>query len=53
MSLERIENSIPPIADGEDRHVEHKHRIVHSPAGAKYVSPSGRETSSIPIDFRS
>jgi len=53
MSLERIESSVPTIADGEDRHVEHKHRIVHSAAAPKHFPPPGREISSIPIDFRS
>jgi hypothetical protein len=32
MSLEWIENSVPAIADVEDRHVENKHWVVHSPA---------------------
>jgi hypothetical protein len=46
VSLERVENSIPAIADVEDRHVEHEHWIVHSLA-AKYSSPRIRDTSSI------
>jgi hypothetical protein len=44
VSLERIESSIPAIADVEDRHVEHQHWIVHSPA-AKYSSPPVRQIS--------
>jgi hypothetical protein len=53
MSLERIESSIPPIAGGEDRHVEHKHWIVDSPTAAKCSSPFDPETWSIAVDSRS
>jgi hypothetical protein len=52
MSLEWIESSIPPIADGEDRHVEHQHWIVHSPA-AKYSSPPVRQISPPTVHFLS
>jgi hypothetical protein len=44
VSLERVEGSIPSIADVENRHVEDKHWIVHA-AAAKYSSPSAPQTS--------
>ena len=50
MSLEGIERSIPLIADGEDRHVEDKHWIVHSSTAAKYSSP---EISPLTVHFLS
>jgi hypothetical protein len=50
MSLERIESSIPPIAGGEDRHVEHKHWIVYA-AAAKYFSPAMRQISPPTVYF--
>jgi len=51
VSFERVENSVPPIVEVEDRHVQHKHWIVH-PAATKRFAPSGRGISSIAIDFR-
>jgi hypothetical protein len=50
VSFDGVESAVPSIVDVEDRHVEHKHWIVHS-AATKYFSPSGCETSSIAVDF--
>jgi hypothetical protein len=51
VSLERVENSVPSIAEIEDRHVENKHRIVHTTT-TKYFSPRIRDASSITANFR-
>jgi hypothetical protein len=40
-----VESSIPPVGEVEDRHVEHKHWIVHSPVAPEHFSPCARETA--------
>jgi hypothetical protein len=39
VSFAWVESAVPPIADVEDRHVEDKHRIVHSPPMPEHFSP--------------
>jgi len=43
--LSEVEGAVPPAIEVEDRHVEHKHRIVHSPIAPEYFSRFARETS--------
>jgi len=45
VNLELVESATPPIGEVEDRHVEHKHWVVHSPAALEHFSPFVRETS--------
>jgi hypothetical protein len=45
VNFEWVESAVPPAVEVKDRHVERKHRIVHSPAAAEYFSQFGRETS--------
>jgi hypothetical protein len=47
VNFESVENAIPPVLEVEDRHVEHKHRVVHLPAARKYLSPSVGEILSL------
>ena len=43
--LEWIERATPSVGIVEDRHVEHKHRIVDSTAARDHFSPFGTEIS--------
>jgi len=43
VNFELVESAIPPVGEVEDRHVEHKHRIVHSPVAPEHFSPFVRE----------
>src|SRR5438552_9663100 len=45
VSFEWVENSVPPIVEVEDRHVEYKHWIVHPPMAAETSSPSVHQVS--------
>ena len=45
VNFELVESAVPPVGEVEDRHVEHKHRIMHSPAAPEYFSLLARETS--------
>jgi hypothetical protein len=40
-----VESAVPPVGEVEDRYVEHKHWVVHSPVAPEYSSPFVRETS--------
>jgi hypothetical protein len=44
------EDAVPTVIEVEDRHVEHKHGIVHS-APTKDFSPPGRQTSAAAAHF--
>jgi hypothetical protein len=45
VNFEWIESAFPPVGEVEDRHVEHKHRIVPSPAAPEHFSPCAGETA--------
>jgi hypothetical protein len=45
VTSEWVESAVPPVGEVEDRHVEYKHRIVHSPAAPEHFSPFARETA--------
>ena len=45
------EDAVPTVIKVEDRHVEHKHRIMHSPAAPERFSPFARETLSLNFHF--
>jgi len=45
MNFGLVESPIPPVGEVEDRHVEHKHWIVHSPVAQEHFSPFVHETS--------
>lgn len=46
VNFELVESAIPPVGEVEDRHVEHKHWVVHSPVARECFSPFVREISS-------
>jgi hypothetical protein len=39
VSFALIKSTVPSINEVEDRHVEHKHWVVHSPVAPEYCSP--------------
>jgi hypothetical protein len=45
VNFKLVENAISPVGEVEDRHVQHKHRIVHSPVALERFSPFVREIS--------
>ena len=45
VSLKWIESAAPPVGEVEDRHVEHKHRIVPSPVAPEHFSPRARQAA--------
>src|SRR6266568_4895351 len=51
VNFELVESAVPPVGQVEDRHVEHKHRIMHSPAAPERFSPFARETLSLNFHF--
>jgi len=53
VSFEWVESSCPTVGEVEDRHVEHKHWIVHPPTPAENSSPSVHQISQLPVDFYS
>jgi hypothetical protein len=46
VSLQWVERAVPAVVEIEDRHVEHEHWIVHSPATPEHIS---RFTTEIPL----
>lgn len=46
VSFERVECSVPSVGKVEDRHIEHKHRIVPSAVRLEYFPPFLRKSSS-------
>jgi len=51
--LRSVEQPIPSAGEVEDRHVEDKHRIVHSPAAPKHFTPLLAEILSRNFDVSS
>jgi hypothetical protein len=47
VNFELVESTIPPVGEVEDRHVEDKHWIVHSPVTPEHFSPFARQRSSL------
>jgi hypothetical protein len=52
VNFELVESAIPTAGEVEDRHVEHKHGIVLSPAAREHFSPSVGEILSLNLHFR-
>ena len=51
VNFELVESAVPPVGEVEDRHVEYKHRIMHSPAAPERFSPFARQTLSLYFHF--
>ena len=51
MNFELVESAVPLIGEVEDRHVEHKHRIVPLPASSEQLPPSMGEILSLDFHF--
>jgi hypothetical protein len=43
VSLDWVESPVPTVGEIENRHIEDKHRIMHSAAAAERFSPFARK----------
>ena len=42
MNFQLVQSAVPPVGEVEDRHIEHKHRVVPSATAPEHFPPDGK-----------